>query len=105
MEHMFKLPVALACSSSSGAMLLGIIIADLKQLQLFRSQTAQLFPSAQATWRLRAVSGFSPLKSKTFSGLSSLASHFHLGFGGLFCPLAILGPANKSFKADGFAAA
>jgi hypothetical protein len=105
MGHMFKLPVALACSSSSGAMLLAFIIAGLNQLQLFRSQTAQLCRSVRATWRLRAASGFSRLKSKKFSGLSLLANRFHLGFGGLLFPLVILGPANKSFKADGFAAA
>jgi hypothetical protein len=105
MGHTSKLLVALACSSSSGAMPPGIIIVVLKQLQSFHSQTAQPSPSAQATWRLRAASGFLLLKSTRFSEHSLLASHSHLGFGGLFFLLAILGPANNSFKADGYAAA
>ena len=86
-------------------MSLGIIIVVLKQPQSFRSQTAQPSPSAQATCRLRAVSGFLLPKSTRFSEHSLLASHSHHGFGGLFFLLAILGPANNSFKADGFAAA
>jgi hypothetical protein len=84
---------------------LGIIIAELKQLQSFRSQTAQLSPSAQATWRLRAASGFLLLKSTRFSEHSLLAGHSRHGFGGLFFLLAILGSANNSSKADASGAA
>jgi hypothetical protein len=105
MGHTSKRLAAQVCSSSSGAMPPGIIIVGLNQLQSFRSQTAQPCPSAPAMCRLQVASGFLLLKSTRFSGHSLLANLSHLGFGGLSFLLAILGPANNSFKADGCAAA
>ncbi|MBB4133444.1 hypothetical protein GGR61_004248 [Xanthomonas arboricola] len=51
------------------------------------------------------MSGFLPHRLTRFSEHSLLASHSHLGFGGLLSPLAIFKQVNKSFKADGYAAA